>query len=458
MLSKNQNQNTLVPHSLESEQACLGAVLIDPTYAFNEIAELLMPDAFYPTAHQAIFQAMLDLNQDNQPIDTLTVAEKLKEKNLLEASGGPSYLAQLATGVPTSANVRYYAKIVKDKYQLRKLMAIASKIHQSALNAEGEADQIVDEAEKEIFSIAENRAKSSNLNLIKNLLNHTISLIEQRTKNKGIYTGVPSGFKAIDEMTYGFQNSDLVILAARPSMGKTALALNMASNMALYSKKSVLFFSLEMSRDALVQRMISSMAKIDSYHIRSGHLQKDDFVKLWNVSGRLSNCKIWIEDTPGISYMDIRAISRRLKAKEELDVIFIDYLQLITLPSSRREENRQNTVAEISRNLKMLARELSVPVIALAQVSRAVEARSDKQPMLSDLRESGAIEQDADLVAFIHRPSYYKKEEEGAVKDLTTEVIIAKQRNGPTGTAKLTFIDKYTSFEDHIDIKNEYIQ
>lgn len=448
MTPAEKNRNTAPPHSLESEQACLGAVLIDPTYAFHEIAETLSPDAFYQSSHQAVFQAMLDLNQQNLPIDTLTVSEKLKEKNLLEASGGPSYLAHLATGVPTSANVKYYAKIVQDKHQLRRLMAVASKIHENALTAEGEVEQIVDEAEKEIFNIAENRAKGGNLVSIKSVLDHAISLIEQRTKNKGIYTGVASGFRQVDDMTYGFQNSDLIILAARPSMGKTALALSMVSNMALYSKKSVLFFSLEMSRDALVQRMISSIARIDSYNLRSGFLQKEDFTKLWNASGRLSSCKIWIEDTPGISYMDIRAISRRLKAKEGLDIIFIDYLQLITLPSGRREENRQNTVAEISRNLKMLARELSVPVIALAQVSRAVESRSDKQPMLSDLRESGAIEQDADLVAFIHRPGYYNREDE-SLKNIA-ELIIAKQRNGPTGVVKLVFIDKYTSFEDHI--------
>ncbi len=444
-----QQKNIVPPQSLDSERACLGAILIDPGFAFNEVIEIMSIDDFYSTAHRTIFRTMAELNAEQQPIDTLTLSELLKEKNLLDECGGASYIAELTNVVPTSGNVKYYAKIVRDKAQLRNLMSIASEIYEMATSETEDAQDIVDQAETKIFSIAEKRS-SGNLENIRTVLQHTIEIIEARVKNKGVMSGVPSGFKDLDNMTYGFQPSDLIILAARPSMGKTALALNMASNMAIQGKKSVLVFSLEMSKSQLVQRILSSEATVDSNKLRSGFLDPKDWKKLLEASGRLSNAKIWIEDSPGLSYMDIRAVARRLKAKEGLDCILIDYLQLLSLPMGKREENRQNSVAEISRNLKMIAREMECPVISLSQLSRAVESRSDKEPMLSDLRESGAIEQDADVVAFIHRPAYYLKDVDEELKNLA-EIIIAKQRNGPVGKVRLSFRNQFTRFEDYVD-------
>lgn len=444
-----QDKNRVPPHSIESEQACLGAILIDPGYAVNEVMETVSADDFYHSGHQIIYRTMQELANDNNPIDSLTVTERLKQKNVLDSIGGVSYIAALTNFVPTSANVKYYASIVREKSQLRKLMDTASQIYEMAGNSEdSNAQDLIDNAEKMVFEIAEKRSTSGNLSDIKSILKHTIEIIEARVKNKGVYTGIPSGFKDLDNMTYGFQNSDLIILAARPSMGKTALALNMACNMSMRFNKSLLFFSLEMSKDQLMQRILASESYIDSNKIRSGYLEPSDFSKLLGTAGKLNGAKMWVEDAPGMSYMDIRATARRVKAKYGLDMIIIDYLQLIQLPYSKKEENRQNTVAEVSRNLKMIARELKIPVIALAQVSRAVEQRTgNKEPMLSDLRESGAIEQDADLVAFIHRPFYYDKENEE--KKAIAEIIIAKQRNGPIGKVNLSFIDKYTKFEDY---------
>jgi replicative DNA helicase len=436
------------PHSIESEQACLGAILIDPGYALNEVMDLLTSDDFYKSSHQIIFKMMVLLNRENQPIDTITLSEKLKEEKVLDQCGGVSYIASLTTAVPTSGNVKYYGRMIKDKSQLRDLMQISSQIYEMATNEQDDVQDIVDYAEKLIFSIAETRKKGKLIN-IKDILSRTIEMIESRVKNKGVYTGVPTGFKDLDDMTYGFQRSDLIILAARPSMGKTALALNIATNIAVREKKSVLFFSLEMSAEQLVQRVLSAEARVDSTRLRSGYLENKDWQKLLTGVDKLSHSKIWIEDTPGLSYTDMRAIARRLKAKEGVDFIVVDYLQLISIPFGQKQENRQSTVAEISRNLKLLARELDVPVMTLSQLSREVEKRSDKEPVLSDLRESGAIEQDADIVAFIHRPGYYDRENE-AIKNLA-EIIIAKQRNGPVGKVKLTFIDQHTRFEDYYD-------
>ena len=441
--------NIVPPHSLESEQACLGAILIDPGFALHEVMESISAQDFYKNSHQVIYKTMLELYADNEPIDTLTLTERLKEKKLLEQCGGAVGIASLTTVVPTSGNVRYYAQIVRDKAQLRNLMGAASEIYEMATqDGVQNVQEIVDEAEKRVFAIAENRPIGE-LPDIKTLLSHTIDIIEHRVKNKGMISGIPCGFKDFDQMTNGFQPADLIILAARPSMGKTALALNMVSNIALQSKKSVLFFSLEMSKDSLIQRILSSEARIDSHRLRTGFLEPTDWKKLLGTASRISNSKIWIDDRAGISYMDIRATARRLKKKEAVDFIIIDYLQLISVPSGKREENRQNTVSEISRNLKLIARELNVPVLALSQLSRAVESRTDKRPMLSDLRESGALEQDADLVCFIHRPGYYNKEDE-TIQNLA-EIIIAKQRNGPVGDVKLSFINKYTKFEDYFD-------
>lgn len=441
-------KNVVPPHSIESEQACLGAILIDPGFALNEVLDLLIPDDFYKSSHQIIFRAMLDLNQESEAIDSVTLSEKMRENDQLEASGGVSYLASLTTTVPTSGNVKYYARIVKEKSQLRSMMKIASEIHEMASDGGDDVQSIVDRAERLIFSLAENRKTGTLLNM-KDVLSHTIEIIEQRVKNKGALTGLPSGFKDLDNMTYGFQKSDLIILAARPSMGKTALALNIASNVAIRAQKSVLIFSLEMSAQQLIQRVLASEARVDSTRLRDGYVEQRDWQKILMAVNNMSQARIFIEDTPGLSYMDMRAIARRLKAKEGLDFIIIDYLQLISPPGGSKSDNRQNEVSEISRNLKLLAREMDVPVFCLSQLSRAVESRSDKEPVLSDLRDSGAIEQDADIVSFIYRPEYYDRENE-ALKGLA-EVIIAKQRNGPVGKVKLTFMGPITRFEDYFD-------
>jgi len=438
-------EKNIIPHSIEAEKACLGAILIDPSYSISEIADIITPDDFYSSRHQIIFKNILDLYNNNQPIDILTITEKLKDNNQLDICGGTSYIVSLTTLVPTSANIKYYAKIIKDKSQLRSLMDVANKIYQMALTDTDDVEATIDYAEHLIFSIAEKK-KSGNLVDIKSLLEKTIDIIDSRIKNKGVYTGIPSGFKDLDDITYGFHNSDLIIIAARPSMGKTSFALNIAANMAIKYKKSILIFSLEMSSEQLVQRILASEARVDSVKLRSGILQKSDWQNILRTVDSLSNAKIWIEATPAISYTEMRAIARRLKAKNELDVIIVDYLQLIGNPQGQKFENRQTAVSEISRNLKIIARELNVPVIALSQLSREVEKRSDKEPVLSDLRESGAIEQDADLVAFIHRPGYYNKDE----NDRIAEIIIAKHRNGPTGKVKLIFFSEYTKFEDYI--------
>lgn len=438
----------LPPQSIDSEQACLGAILIDPGFALNEVLNLLEPVDFYHSSHQFIYEAMLFLNREAKPIDQLSVKERLAEMGKLEQIGGVTYLAMLTTVVPTSGNVAYYAQLVKDKSQLRSLMQVASDIYASASSAQEDVQSIVDDAEKKIFKIGETR-KVGSLASLKDLMPKMIDVIENRVRSKGYYTGIPSGFKDLDDMTQGFQKSDLIILAARPSMGKTALALNIASNIAVRQNKKLLFFSLEMSSEQLIQRVLSSEARVDSSRIRQGKLEKRDWQNILQGIERLSHAGIYIEDSPGLSYTDMRAIARRLKAKEGLDFVMIDYLQLISSPGNARYENRQAAVSEISRNLKLMARELDVPVMSLSQLSREVEKRQDKRPILSDLRESGALEQDADLVAFIHRPGYYDKENE-ALKSVT-EIIIAKQRNGPVGDVKLSFLNQYTRFEDYFD-------
>ncbi|HCL56589.1 MAG TPA: replicative DNA helicase [Spirochaetia bacterium] len=442
------NKTMIPPQSIESEQACLGAILIDPGFAMTEIMSLLIPEDFYHTANQIVFQSMSDLFKENQPIDLITLTQKLKEKGQLENCGGAVYVSSLTTVVPTSGNVVYYAQKVKEKSQLRSLLEASSKIYEMACDESQEIESILEESEKMIFKIAETRV-NRNPTPVRTVLMQLVNIIEERKKRKG-YTGIPSGFKNLDDMTYGFQNSNLIILAARPSMGKTALALNIAQNITVKSQKTVLFFSLEMSKDELVQRLISSEGRIDATRLRSGFLETSDWTKLKAAAGKLSEAKLYIEDAPGLSYIDIRAISRRLKARGELDMVVIDYLQIISPPAGKREENRQNTVAEISRNLKFLAKELDIPVIALSQLSRGVESRTIKEPMLSDLRESGSIEQDADVVLFIHRPAYYNKEVDENLKNLA-EIHIAKQRSGPVGKLNLTFMDKYTCFEDWID-------
>lgn len=427
------------PQNLDAEQSVLGAMLIDKE-AVLRATEILRPQDFYRDAHRHVFEAMLGLSERGEAVDLITVTEELRQQGLLDQVGGAAYIAGLASAVPTAANVEYYARIVEEKALLRTLINISTRI--AAMGYEGgeEIDALLDRAEQMIFELTQRKA-SSGFAVIKDILVETFYRIEELFVNKGQATGIPSGFVDLDRLTSGFQPSDLIIVAARPSMGKTALCTNFCQNAAIRGNSPVAIFSLEMSKDQLVQRMLCGEAMVDQQKVRTGQLDESDWQKLSQASAPLSRAPIFIDDTPGISVMEMRAKARRLKAEKGLSLIVIDYLQLMT--STRRIENRQQEISEISRSLKGLARELNVPVIALSQLSRAVEQRADKKPMMSDLRESGSLEQDADLVMFIYRDEYYNPESD---KRGIAEVIIAKQRNGPVGSVELGFLKEFTKF------------
>jgi len=428
------------PQALDVERTVLGSILIDANAAVTAMEVLENPEIFYVTAHQIIFEIIREMFNNDTPIDVITVADALKRKGMLEKIGSEPYLAELVENVATSANIAYYANILIDKFTMRRLISTAAEITTSAFEDQTDAQEVVDIAEQKIFQISENRIKTS-FESVGELLPSTFEEIE--TYSKGGVHGVPTGFSELDEKTAGLQKGDLLILAARPSMGKTALCLSMALN-ASKEKKSVAIFSLEMSKAQLVQRMLCAEARINMHRLRTGTLPKRDLPKLSLAAGPLSESPIFIDDTPGISVLEVRAKARRLKNKGNLDIIIIDYLQLMTSPGA--VESRQQEISQISRSLKGIAKELNVPVVALSQLSRAVESRPDKRPMLSDLRESGAIEQDADVVFFVYREEYYKPEEESC-KGIA-EVIIGKQRNGPVGSVKLSFIREYARFEN----------
>jgi len=429
------------PQNLEAEQSVLGAMLIEKE-AIPKVLELLRPDDFYREAHSLILQAIMRLFERSEAVDLVTVTEELRQQSHLEAAGGGAYLASLASAVPTAANVEYYARIVEEKGVLRKLITTATSIVASGYEGKDEVEYILDLAEQQIFGLAQRRSQKSYAS-IKTVLMETFERIEHLYNNKGGVTGVPTGFKDLDMLTSGLQPSELIVIAARPSMGKTVLSLNIARNVAVGGKVPVAIFSLEMSRDQLAQRLLCADAGVDGQRLRTGFLTESDWPKLSTALGRLSEAPIFIDDTPGASVIEIRAKSRRIKAEHGLGLIVIDYLQLMN--SNRRSENRQQEISEISRSLKALARELNVPVVALSQLSRAVEQRQDRHPMLSDLRESGAIEQDADVVAFIYRDEYYNLESE---KKGIAELIISKQRNGPTGNVELFFRKELSRFDN----------
>ncbi|WP_288304622.1 replicative DNA helicase [uncultured Fusobacterium sp.] len=429
-----------VPSSIEAERSVLGGIFLKPD-AFGDIVGLLTPDDFYKNAHALIYEAMRDVYNSGTKIDAVVVANKLKKNEKFDELIGEQLLYDIVTGVPTAANVLEYAKIVKEKSTLRKLGDVGTKIVELAYDGYEEVDNILDKAEGLIFKISEN-ADSKDLVSLKDVIAEEFVRLEKVYQNKGVATGISSGYSDFDQMTSGFHESDLVILAARPAMGKTAFALNIALNAAMKSNKAVLLFSLEMSSSQLLQRLLAIDAGIALQKIRNGFLDPDDWGKLGLSSMRLSNSEINIADLPNVNVLEIRAIARRLKAAGKLDMIIIDYLQLIR-GSSSKGDNRQQEISEISRALKGIARELDIPVIALSQLSRAPEMRSDRRPMLSDLRESGAIEQDADMVIFLYRDDYYNEESED--KGIT-EVIIGKQRNGPVGTVKLKYFHEYTRF------------
>ncbi|AEH49735.1 replicative DNA helicase [Parageobacillus thermoglucosidasius] len=428
------------PQSIEAEQAVLGAVFLDPS-ALTLASEILIPEDFYRASHQKIFHAMLRVADKGEPVDLVTVTAELADTQQLEEIGGVSYLSELADAVPTAANVEYYARIVEEKSILRRLIRAATSIVQDGYTREDEVDVVLDEAERKIMEISQ-RKHAGTFQNIKDVLVQTYDNIEMLHNRKGEVTGIPTGFTELDRMTAGFQRSDFIIVAARPSVGKTAFALNIAQNVATKTDENVAIFSLEMSAQQLVMRMLCAEGNINAQNLRTGRLTPEDWGKLTMAMGSLSNAGIYIDDTPSIRVSDIRAKCRRLKQERGLGMVVIDYLQLIQ-GSGRNRENRQQEVSEISRSLKALARELEVPVIALSQLSRSVEQRQDKRPMMSDIRESGSIEQDADIVAFLYRDDYYNKDSEN--KNII-EIIIAKQRNGPVGTVQLAFIKEYNKF------------
>lgn len=431
------------PQNLEAEQSVLGSILLkDKT--FGTVLEILKPSDFYRKSHQIVYEAMIDLFDRNEPHDLLTVTNLLKDSNQLEEVGGAAYLATLTSIVPVTANISSYAKIVRQKAILRKLIEVNTDIAARCYEEQGDIDQLVDEAEQAIFEIAGTKG-DQNFTPIKQIVPGAFKAVEQLYKRKEMITGVPTGYHEIDKMTAGLQPSDLIILAARPSMGKTSFAMNIAQNAAIEGKIGTAVFSLEMSKEQLVMRLLSSVGRIDSQRIRTGKLQDQDWPKLSRAVGMLSEAPIYIDDTPAVSVLEMRAKVRRLAAQYDIGLVVVDYLQLMRGRSTT--DNRTQEISEISRSLKALAKEHNVPVIALSQLNRSLESRTDKRPMMSDLRESGAIEQDADVITFIYRDEVYNKAEDNPNKGIA-EIIIGKQRNGPTGTVKLTFLNSFTMFEN----------
>lgn len=426
------------PHNQEAEQAVLGAILIEPSVLVT-VLERIRPEDFYRQAHQRLLQVIIDLNEQGEPIDLVTLTSALSDRKLLDEVGGVSYLTELAESVPTAANVDYYSRIVEEKSVLRRLIRTATEIATSGYTGGDEVAHVIDSAEKKILEISQRRI-GKGFTPIREILMETFERIESLHYNKGKLTGIPSGYTDLDRMTSGFQKSDLIILAARPSMGKTAFSLNVAQNVAVRAGVPVAIFNLEMSAPQLVQRMLAAEGNIDAQVFRTGELAEEDWEKLTMAISSLSEAPIFIDDTPGVTVFEIRSKLRRLQAEHGLGMVLIDYLQLI---EGKGRDSRQQEISEISRSLKLLARELNVPVIALSQLSRAVEQRQDKRPMLSDLRESGSIEQDADIVSFLYRDDYYNEDSE---KKNIIEVILAKHRNGPVGKVELLFLKNYNKF------------
>lgn len=431
------------PQNLEAEQSVLGSILLKDK-SFGTVLEILKADDFYRDAHKVIYETMIDLFEANEPQDLLTITNLLNDRNQLEQIGGAAYLASLTSIVPVTANIASYAKIVRQKAILRKLIEVNTDIATRCYQEQGEIDSLVDEAEQAIFEIAGSKSGQKFVP-IKQIVPAAFQMVEQLYKRKELITGVPTGYQEIDKMTAGLQPSDLIILAARPSMGKTSFAMNIAQHAALVEKIGVAVFSLEMSKEQLVMRLLSSVGRIDSQRIRTGKLLDEDWPKLTRAVGMLSEAPLYIDDQPAVSVLEMRAKVRRLAAQYDIGLIVVDYLQLMRGRNST--ENRTQEISEISRSLKALAKEHNVPVIALSQLNRGLESRTDKRPMMADLRESGAIEQDADIITFIYRDEVYNKAEDNPNRGIA-EIIIGKQRNGPTGTVKLTFIKEFTMFEN----------
>ncbi len=434
------NNNLRVPpHSTEAEESVLGGILLD-NQAMNVAAEMLIAEDFYRAHHRLVFEAMLALNEKNEPIDVVTLPERLKAMGKFEESGGLDNIAKLSSAVPSAANVAFYAKLIKGMALRRRLIHESSEIITEAYEAEGDIDELLDRSEARILSASEQKAKHS-YHKISEVIPVAVSMIEQLCDRKEPITGVATGYKHLDHLTAGFQPSDLIIIAARPSMGKTSLAMCMAQYVGVHCKKPVAIFSLEMSKEQIALRMLASEARVSFSKVRTGQLGDRDFPKLVDAAAMINDAPIYIDDTPALTTTEIRAKARRLHRENKLSLVVVDYLQLMRSPS---KDKREQEISDISRSLKGIAKELGVPVIALSQLNRSVESRPDKRPMMSDLRESGAIEQDADIIAFIYRDEFYNSD---SPDKGIAEVIIAKQRNGPTGVVRLAFAPEFTRFD-----------
>ena len=429
------------PHNKDAEQCVLGAILQQQGILPKTI-DILQPDDFYFQANKLIFTAMLALFEKNEPQDLITVSNYLKSANTLAEAGGPAYLASLTDLVPLASNIVYYSKIVREKSILRKLIATTTDIASRCYEEQDDIEKLLDEVEQTVFEIARDKS-GQNFEPLNKIITRTFERVTALAERKELITGVPSGFDQFDKMTAGLQSGDLIIVAGRPSMGKTALAMNIVQNTALQHGTSVGVFSLEMSKAQLGLRLLCSLSKVDSNDLRTGFIKDNDWPKLTRAAGELSQSKIFIDDTPALSVLEMRAKTRRLKAENDIGLVVVDYLQLMR----GRSDSREQEISEISRSLKAMAKELDIPVIALSQLNRSLESRPNKRPQLSDLRESGAIEQDADVICFIYRDEVYNKAEDNPKRGIA-ELIIGKQRNGPTGTVELAFLGKYTSFEN----------
>lgn len=449
------NTGKLPPQSLEAEMSILGGILIDND-AINRVLEILTPDDMYRESHRKLFRAMLRLSELREPCDLITLTDILKKQGELEEVGGAAYLTTLVDYVPTAANIAYYCKIVKEKSLNRRLISIATEIATRGYDEQADVNELLDKAQKDIYDISENKLRPQYV-AVQDVIKDTFKMLQTLHDRKEHITGVPSGYEQLDNLTAGFQPGDLIIIAARPSMGKTTLALNIAQYASAESKRPVpsVIFSLEMGKEQLVMRFFASLARVDFGRMRTGHFQDADWPRLQRAASTLYNSKIFIDDTPAISVLELRSKARRLKSEHDIGLIFVDYLQLMR--GSNNPESRQQEISEISRSLKALAKELNVPVVALSQLNRSLENRQDKRPMMSDLRESGAIEQDADVIMFVYRESVYcescRKRDNSCTQNHVhdAEIIIGKQRNGAIGTVNLLFFGEHTRFENRAE-------
>ena len=440
------------PHSIEAEQAVLGGLMLAPE-SWDRVADRLVEDDFYRRDHRLIFRAIGELSNKGMPYDAVTLGEWFQSQNLAELVGDATYVIELANSTPSAANITAYADIVREKSVLRQMIDAGTEIAGDAFQPEGRSSQeLLEIAEQKVFHIAEAGARGrKGFVSMRSAVKEAFQVLHHRYENRGSVTGLPTGFLDLDEMTAGLQPTDLIIIAARPSMGKSALSVNMAEYAALKTKKAVAVFSMEMSASQLAFRLISSLGRINAQHLRTGDLAEEEWPRVTNAITLLSEAKIFIDDTPALSPGELRARARRLKREHDLGLIVIDYLQLMQVPGTK--ENRATEISEISRSLKALAKELNIPVIALSQLNRSLEQRTDKRPVMADLRESGAIEQDADVIMFIYRDEYYNQE---STEKGVAEIIIGKQRNGPTGVVKLAFLGQYTKFENLASDRYEY--